>query len=173
MADIDACWDIENTAEWEQKTKGHVQWLHKQKTVISSTGSTIIWNIGVGYIVCNSWMPKAAIFFHGASHELHSLTETNTYKFMQATISHTNKLMFFCIHDQALLCLQGHGHNESHYHKAEVEWCCSTHACPPHWGIPEKKDYIMLKASPPLYLDISCKIPAKPSFIMVNEGFMR
>lgn len=46
------------------------------------------------------------------------------------------------------MCLQGHGRNESHYHKAEVEWRCSTHGCPAIWEIEEKVDYIILKASP-------------------------
>ena len=80
MADIDACWDIANTAEGEQKTKGRVEWLHMQKTVMSSTGGTITCIIGAGgYIIQDSWMPKAAIYLHNASHELRSCILTNTH----------------------------------------------------------------------------------------------
>lgn len=47
--DTDACRETENTADREQKTKGHVERLYMQKTLMSSTGSLIMCNIGAGY----------------------------------------------------------------------------------------------------------------------------
>lgn len=99
-ADIDACWDIENTAEWEQKTKGQAQWLHKQKTVISSTGSKIIRSIwcGVynsGLLNAEGWNISALKLGWAAC-----LSNGNTYKCTEATVFHTctckQTHFFFC-----------------------------------------------------------------------------
>lgn len=125
------------------------------KTLMSSTGSVITRNIGVRSIIQHSWMQNAVIYLHNASHELHSSTLTNTYT---CTYNHsfpcsscTYKQKSACAHATlAVLCLQGPGYNELHYHKADVEWCCSTHACPLPWRIKEKVGYIILKASPVL-----------------------
>lgn len=57
-------------------------------------------------------------------------------------LAHINAYVFV-----AVLCLQGHGNNESYYHKAEFEWYCSHTPVPQLQRVKEKVDYIILKAN--------------------------